>query len=207
VIPFWVFGTAAAGGLVVASFRAFCDQRRIAEQEIAKSAALKKAFTELTERNEAAQNSHIALLENQVQTLQAQLDDRAKRKSIKDSLAGFRITIQNLTGQIHDISFYQYHDEIRQNFERDYLQMQNSAYSFLNNRIGRSEATTFIDAERIPKVQSVPNHVPDAFKDIWAEKYFMLNRLKYGAEQLEKAEEKLDSKDFILPLDYTKDLV
>jgi hypothetical protein len=31
VIPFWVFGTAAATGLIAASFRAFCDQRRIAE--------------------------------------------------------------------------------------------------------------------------------------------------------------------------------
>src|ERR1039457_4253409 len=41
MIPFWVFETAAATGLIVASFRAFCDQRRNVE---AKELELQKAI-------------------------------------------------------------------------------------------------------------------------------------------------------------------
>ena len=135
-----------------------------------------------------------------IQSLQRQVNDRMRRKKIKDSLAGFRITIQNLTAQLHDITYFKYHDEIRQKYERDYLQMQNETYVFLNENIGRSEATTFVDDERIPKVQSVSNNVPDAFKERWAEKQFMLNRLKFASEEIEKSEEKMDRSDFVLPL-------
>ncbi len=212
MIPFWVYETAVATGLVVASFRAFCDQRRIVEKEIEKSASMERTFKDVHDRIEAAHagieaanKSHIELLEVQIQTLQARLEENGRRKKIKDALAGWRITIQNLTSQLHDIFYYSYRDETRQNFERDYLDMLNTAHSFLDKFVGRSEATTFVDAERVPKVELPPSN--DMFRDRQIAKAFMLNRLKYNAELLEKIEEKLDSKDFFLPLDNSGDLL
>jgi hypothetical protein len=40
-----------------------------------------------------------------------------------------------------------------------------------------------------------------AFRDRWIDYKFMANRLEYKKVQLEKTEAKLDSKDFILPLE------
>lgn len=202
-IPVWILWLFALSGLVVASFLAFCDQRRITEEGREAAASIERALNESAERNETAQKKQIALLESQVQMLQTQLEDRAKRKKIKDSLAGYRITIQNLTGQLRGIEYYKYADQIRQNFERDFLDFLNSAYGFLNDKIGRSEATTFVDPEKVPKVVIPTDSQFDleSWEDRWVAKTFMLNRLKYGTEQLEIIEGKLDSVNFILPLE------
>ncbi len=137
----------------------------------------------------------------ELEKLQSQFDDRTKRKKIKDELASCRITIQNLTSQLLDIEFYQYKDEQRQNFERDYLDMANTTELFLQEKVGRSEAASFSDAHAIPKVTIPPNAQFDlpVFKDRWVAKQFMLNRLKYQSEQLKNIESKLDSRDFTLP--------
>jgi hypothetical protein len=140
---------------------------------------------------------------DQIQSLTSRLDDSEKRKKLKDALAGYRITIQNLTSQLHGISYYTYKEEIRQTFERDYLETENSAYQFLYEKVGRSEAVSFANIEQIPKVILGPEAQFDMeeFKASWVAKQFMLNRLKYNAEKIENIEQKLDSKDFILSLD------
>ena len=80
-------------------------------------------------------------MEDQIQSLTSRLDDREKRKKLKDALAGYRITIQNLTSQLHGISYYTYKEEIRQTFERDYLETENSAYQFLYEKVGSEAAS------------------------------------------------------------------
>lgn len=136
-------------------------------------------------------------------TIETQQDDRIARKKIKDSLAGCRMTIQNLCAQLEGIQYFRYYGETRQNFERDYLNFENSTYQFLNDKVGRSEAISFIDDQRIPKINAPPDSSFDlpAFRDRWIAKNFMLNRLKFRDEQIEKAETKLDSKDFVLPIE------
>jgi hypothetical protein len=153
---------------------------------------------------EQLETSHIeqqAVLKSKIQTLQSQLDDKAKRKKTKDELASCRITIQHLTSQLLDIEYFQYANDTRQNFERDYLEMANTTHLFLEDKVGRSEAASFSDSHAIPKV-IIPSNVQfdtNFFKDRWVEKQFMLNRLKYQSEQLKDVESKLDSKDFIMP--------
>jgi hypothetical protein len=147
-------------------------------------------------------------LELQIQKLQVQLDDKVRRKKIKDELGSCRLTIQNLCGQLRGVPYFKYYGETRQKFEQDYLDTENTTYRFLNDKVGRSEALSFIDDERVPKVV-LPQDAHfdmDEFRNRWIQHEFMLNRLKYRAEQLEKTEEKLDSKDFILPFESVNQL-
>lgn len=151
-------------------------------------------------RLESARQDEIKNLKTVVGELQKQIDDRTKRKKIKDSLGSWRMTMQNLSGQLNGIGYYEYSDETRQRFETDYLEVENAVYNYLKDNVGMSEAVSFVDVERIPKVELGSNVHLDipSFRNRYIARQFMLNRLKFRAEQLEKAEEKLDSKDFVL---------
>jgi hypothetical protein len=141
-------------------------------------------------------------LENQTQLLRAQLDDRRKRKQIKDALGDLRMVIQSLCARLSEIPYFKYYNETRHKIEHDYLDVDNAAYRLLRNKVGKSEAVSYGDDEKIPKVANVPSDFDmEAFRERWIAQRFMFNRLKYKSEQLEKAEAKLDSEDFILPID------
>jgi hypothetical protein len=169
--PIWAYETALVFGLMAASFDAYRDERRRIEK-----------------------------ITDEVRVLQAKLDDRLKRKSLKTSLAVWRETIQNLQGELNGIGIWGYHGDTRIHFERDYLSMLNTVFKFLDESIGHSEAVTFADMEKVQKVSVDPNKVWDMeeFKERWIARVFMANRLRYAAEQLEKIEEKLDSDKIVL---------
>ena len=133
-------------------------------------------------------------------------DERVARKQIKDSLSKFRIWIQDLQRRLDAINYFSYYDETRQKFDHDYLDMENQAYRLLKDKVGDSEAVSFADDEQIPKVIPPPvaNFDMPTFRDRWINHKFMSNRLAYKKQQLEKTEAKLDSKDFILPIETSR---
>jgi hypothetical protein len=127
-------------------------------------------------------------------------DHGTRRKAVKDALSDWRVEIQFQHARLYAMrqTYYQYHDAKKKEFDDLITEAEKKIISYLREKVGKSEAASFGDNLGIPKIQSIPVY---NFQDRWADFYFMLNRLEYRIKQLETIENKLDSKDFILPLD------
>ena len=80
----------------------------MAKESEAKLASAEKTFNEVNERNETAHKKHIELFERQIQMLQAQLDDRAKRLKNEKELGDLHQQLLSRAREIRKMSASEY---------------------------------------------------------------------------------------------------
>lgn len=170
----------------MAAFLAWRDQKRISQEVIAQMDKLQNSHSE-----------HTSALKEQTKVLEAQLDDRARRKKIKDMLGSWHIDIQNLASELKRINMYEYVDEKRADFEKKVVFTEEAILFYLEKKMGQSESAIFRDTTQIPKVPW-PD-MEDAFTERSIARLRLNNRLEHRAKQLEAIMAKLDSRDFVLP--------
>lgn len=165
---------------VIAAFLAWRDQRKIVRV------------------NTAAHSEQLQALKSQVETLQAQLDDKMRRQKIKTALGDWHTTVQNLRSELDSVNLLQFNGETRQKFAADVIRLEEALSSFLEKNIGKAEAAIFTKDPDYPV--ETPTKWDDGLKMGREVKNKMLYRLQYRMEKLEMVITKLDSKDFVLPV-------
>ena len=162
-----------------------------------KAARTEKVFADVDERNAIAHKEHLTLLENRIETLKKQLNDRAKKLEIEGSLGIYHTMLTNRVREIRDLGIYSYNKKYEEscqkgNIDPDTMSLINEVDVFLFSNIKGASKAIFWDRTKIV-LTPVSNSNPYS----WEERhwYAVMDTLKHHAIQLMKIIDKYtDSK-------------
>lgn len=181
MIPFWVFGTAAATGIVVASFRAFCSQRRIAEKIELELQKKHSQVNILTERIKT-------LADEEAKAITAEKVKNGKRRILAKCLQDLDSRIAKV-GKIH---YFAYDEDVKAKECSDTDAVINHIVSVLDAFFDSFAATRFAGIKASP-ISYGPN-VPDALTDQHADLLSHLSYLENHKADLIEIEKTIENK-------------
>jgi hypothetical protein len=150
MIPSWVLWLFALSGIVIAAFKTWQDQRRIAET---KELELQNAVTKYADEKQQLfkqQQAKDSVNEDIIKALKAQLDGRAKRKEIEEKLTGYHTAIKNRAYEIKKMYDFEYAKKYQESYyqgqiDPDSVLLLNETAAFLDSNIGRASVVIFWD--------------------------------------------------------------
>jgi hypothetical protein len=152
MIPFWVYETAAAAGLVVASFRAFCDQRRIAE---AKTLELQKAIENHAAEKMtlvSAHNEEKARMEKTIESLRPPTAPTFELSKLLAELNARRHSIEFMPPAAYETDYSNNGRDIK---SQDLLL---KIFNFVLKHFGETERRLFKSDAGFPMIRLSSNH-------------------------------------------------
>jgi len=168
MIPAWVLWLFALSGLVIASFLAFCDQRRISE------------------KHEKDKNQALELANSHFDKDETEHTKAALRKAVKDLLGRY---LKIIDGQISNIELMDWNAATEANRLKEILYWSDVSMEisvFLKERFSEAESALF-------KSQSDMHRTPVNDELDWPQKQrqLLLDQMTHGSKQLRSIIEKL----------------
>jgi uncharacterized membrane protein len=130
-------------------FRLLRAPAKMEKEAKEKSERVEKIFEEVDKKNEAAHKKHVEILEHQIQTLQSQLDDRAKRKANKDILGDYLDQLQNRIFAIEKLGLWDYEKILKEGNDQESDELVGKIRRFISENIGLGEASCFVNLSGI----------------------------------------------------------
>lgn len=145
MIPFWVYETAVATGLVVASFRAFCDQRRIVE---AKEEELKKVTVKHAEEKRVLEEK----IQSLIQEKNSAAEEAERKRKMKDVFTTCFVELGIRRREIWCDGGDAYEMQLRDEVDQESWEIIKKAQDCVKTHLGKAEADLFISDAGFPAV-------------------------------------------------------